>query len=301
MGTTRTTLEQISSNLDESLGVREVDLRPKLSPVPSAKDIGRRAIRNFGKVDINQVIPDPDQPRVEFSQDAIERLSESIRDKGQLAPIRVRWAADLEKWVIISGERRWRATRHAGLPTIDCYFTEGELTKTEIMEQQLIENLLREDLSPMEEAKAFRALMDVNQWNGKQVADALRIPASKVSRMLSLLELPADIQQRVESGEIAARTAYELSKLSSEDVQRQLAQQAATGQLSITDASNAVRKRAGKPKAAPRGTRQVFVADNGWKVTVTAHQKGSYDDIERALQVVLEEVQVRLRSGLQLF
>jgi len=301
MGKTRTTLEQISGNLDESLGVREIDLRPQLSPVPSAKDVGRRAIRNFGKVDVNQVIPDPDQPRVEFSEDAIERLSQSIRDKGQLSPIRVRWAVDLEKWVIISGERRWRATRHAGLPTIDCYFHEGELAKTEIMEQQLIENLLREDLSPMEEAKAFRALMEVNEWNGKQVADALRVPASKISRVLSLLELPPDIQQRVESGDIAARTAYELSKLSNEDAQRQLADQAAAGRLTISDVSNAVRKRAGKPKAAPRGTRQVFVGENGWKVTVTAQQKGSYDEIERALQLALEDVRTRINSGMQLF
>ncbi len=301
MGKTRTTLEQISGNLDESLGVREIDLRPKLSPVPSAKDVGRRAIRNFGKVDINQVIPDPDQPRVEFSMDAIERLAESFRDKGQLTPIRVRWSADLEKWVIISGERRWRATRHAGLPTIDCYFHEGELAKTEILEQQLIENLLREDLSPMEEAKAFRALMEINQWNGKQVADALRVPASKVSRVLSLLDLPADIQQRVDSGDIAARTAYELSKLSSEDAQRQFAEQAAAGRLSIRDASSAVRERAGKTKAAPRGTRQIFVAENGWKVTVTAQQKGSYDEIEHALRLALDEVQTRIRSGMQLF
>lgn len=301
MGKTRTTLEQIAGNLEESLGVREVDLRPRLSPVASAKDVGRRAIRNFGKVDINQVIPDPDQPRVEFSQDAIERLSQSILDKGQLSPIRVRWAVDLEKWVIISGERRWRATRHAGLPTIDCYFHEGELAKTEIMEQQLIENLLREDLSPMEEAKAFRGLMEVNGWNGKQVADALRVPASKVSRVLSLLDLPPDIQQKVESGEIAARTAYELSKLSNEDSQRQLADQAAAGQLTISDASNAVRKRAGKAKTAPRGTRQVIVVENGWKVTITAQQKGTYDEIERALQLALEDVRTRINSGLQLF
>jgi ParB family chromosome partitioning protein len=274
MGTTRTTLEQISGNLEESLGVRENDLRPKLSPVPSAKDVGRRAIRNFGKVDINQVIPDPEQPRVEFSEEAIERLAQSIRDKGQLTPIRVRWSAELEKWIIISGERRWRATRQAGLPTIDCYFHEGELGKTEILEQQLIENLLREDLSPMEEAKAFRSLMEINLWNGKQVADALRVAPSKVSRVLALLDLPADIQRQVDSGDIAARTAYELSKLSSEDAQRQLAEDAAAGRLSTSGASNAVRMRAGKAKAAPRGTRQVFVAENGWKVTVTASRKG---------------------------
>jgi ParB family chromosome partitioning protein len=301
MAKTRTTLEQFSANLEESLGVRETDLRPRLSPVASAKDIGRRAIRNFGKVDINQVIPDPDQPRVEFSQDAIERLSQSIRDKGQLTPIRVRWSADLEKWIIISGERRWRATRYAGLPTIDCYFHEGDLAKTEILEQQLIENLLREDLSPMEEAKAFRALMEINQWNGKQVANALRVPASKVSRALALLDLPPDIQQRIDSGEIAARTAYELSKLTSEDAQRQFADEAAAGRLTINDASNVVRKRAGKAKAPLRGTRQVFVAENGWKVTVTAPQKGSYDEIEQALQQVLEEVQARINGGIQLF
>lgn len=219
----------------------------------------------------------------------------------QLSPIRVRWSADLEKWIIISGERRWRATQHAGLPTIDCYFHEGELSKTEILEQQLIENLLREDLSPMEEAKAFGALMEINGWNGKQVADALRIPASKVSRTLALLDLPVDIQQRIDSGEIAARTAYELSKLSSEDAQRQLAEHAAAGNLSISDASNAVRMRAGKVKSPPRGTRQVFVADNGWRVTVTASQKGSYDEIEQALQLALDEVRTRISSGMRLF
>lgn len=116
----------------------------------------------------------------------------------------------------------------------------------------------------MEEAKAFGVLMEINNWNGKQVAEALA-PPSKVSRVLSLLELPPDIQQRVDSGDIAARTAYELSKLSSEGTQRQLADQAAAGQLSITDASNAVCKRAGKVKSAPRGTRQVFVAETAGK------------------------------------
>ena len=111
----------------------------------------------------------------------------------------------------------------------------------------------------------------------------------------------ADIQKRIESGEIAARTAYELSKITNEETLRQLADQAAAGQLTISDASNAVRKRSGKPKAPPRGTRQVFVAENGWKVTVTANQKGTHDEIEQALTNALEEVQTRIRSGLQLF
>src|ERR1700752_1439942 len=148
MKTTRRILDNIGANLEESMGVREHDLRPKLSPVPSVRDAGRRPLRNVGQVDINKIIPDPDQPRVEFSEDALERLAQSIRDKGQLAAIRVRWSDQMAKWIIISGERRYRATKRAGLPTIECYFHEGEISRSEVLEQQLIENLLREDLQP---------------------------------------------------------------------------------------------------------------------------------------------------------
>jgi len=94
-------------------------------------------------------VPDPEQPRLEFSEDAIERLAQSIHGKGQLSAIRVRWSEPIQKWVIIAGERRWRATKRAGLPTIDCYFHDGELAKSEALEQQLIENCLREDLKPV--------------------------------------------------------------------------------------------------------------------------------------------------------
>ncbi len=301
MQKTRTTLERMSGNLEESLGVRGVDLRPRLSPVASAKDIGRRPLRNFGTVDINQVIPDPDQPRVEFSEEDIERLAKSIREKGQLSPIRVRWAADLEKWVIIFGERRWRATRHAGLPTIDCFFHDGDISRSEILEQQLIENLLREDLSPIEEANAFQALMELNSWNGKQVADALRVAPSKVTRVLALLELPPDLQQSVEAGEIAARTAYEISKVEDDAARRRLADKATAGRLSVDDAQSAARQRKGKAKVRPRGTKQTFLTENGWKVIVTAPRKGTYDDIEQAISAALDEVRHRIRSGMQLF
>lgn len=85
MASVRDLLEQASGNLEESMGVRTIDLRPTLTPVPDPKDVGRRPLRNVGRVDVNQVVPDPDQPRVEFSDKAIERLAESIRDKGQLA------------------------------------------------------------------------------------------------------------------------------------------------------------------------------------------------------------------------
>ncbi|MBA3312937.1 MAG: ParB/RepB/Spo0J family partition protein [Planctomycetaceae bacterium] len=300
MASTRSTLEKFSSNLEESMGLREVDLSPKLSPVPLNRDAGRRPLRNVGRVDINQVIPDPEQPRAEFSDEAIERLADSIREKGQLSAIRVRWSEELSKWIIVAGERRWRATKRAGLPTIDCYFHEGEISKSEILEQQLIENLLREDLQPIEEAKAFSTLMTINNWNGKQLAEALRVPQAKVSRSLALLRLPDDIQEQVAAGVLAPRSAYELSKIGDDKVRRELAEQVTSDGLTRDEAASVVRQRKGKPKQQSRGTRQTFASAGGWKVIVTANRRGSYHEIEEALLDALEEVRLRIANGIQI-
>lgn len=297
MSTTRQRLKEISANLDESMGVRQIDLRPKLSPVASAKDVGRRPLRSFGRIEVDLVVPDPSQPRSDFSNDAIERLATSIREKGQLHPIRVRWSASSQKWLIISGERRWRATKAAGLPTIDCFFQESTLTEAEVLEQQLVENLLREDLSPMEEARGFKSLMDLNTWNGRQVAEALRIHPSKVSRALALLKLPDDIQGDVESKKLAPRSAYELSKLSDNEAKVKLAKEAISGELTRDQTAKLVRQRRGRQVEKKTGTRQVFFADNDWQVIVSCKSRGTYHDMEEALQQALEEVRHYIAQG----
>jgi len=237
---------------NESLGMRTTDLRPKLSPVPDARDIGRRPLKGFGRVDIQRVMPDPQQPRTEFDEDAISSLAANIKVKGQLHPIHVRWSEDSRKWIIISGERRWRAATHAGLATVDCFFHESALTSGQVLELQLIENLLREDLRPIEQAKAFQSLMELNHWNGKQLAESLRIPASTVSRSLALLSLPSDVQRQVDTGEIAARTAYELSRLTDDEDRRELVTQSATGNLTNSQAAVAVRQKPTKRAPNPR-------------------------------------------------
>ena len=122
MNATRAMIQQAEGHMEESMGVRQQDLRPKLSPVPSQQDAGRRPLRQFGAIDIRQVIPDPDQPRTEFDEDALERLAKSIRDRGQLSPISVRWSGELTKWVIVFGERRWRATKRAGIASHQLFF-----------------------------------------------------------------------------------------------------------------------------------------------------------------------------------
>lgn len=301
MASTRNVLGRITGQLDESMGVRINDARPQLSPVPHAKDIGRRALRNFGTLAVDNVIPDPNQPRTEFDEEEIERLAQSIRDKGQLAPIRVRWSEPHGKWLIICGEQRFRATRKAGLPTIDCHFHEGEISDTDVLEQQLIENLLRSDLRPIEQAKAFQQLIEMNGWSGKQLADALRINSSKVTRSLALLKLPQDIQERIKSSEITPTVAYELSKLENEDQQRSALAQEQSQPLTVARASSRVRQRRGTSVPKTRGLKQVFLTEEGFRVTVTASRKGTYEEIERALKLAIEDVRTRIDSGLLLF
>ncbi|MFN3194053.1 MAG: ParB/RepB/Spo0J family partition protein [Aureliella sp.] len=302
MASTRNTLEKIRNKLDESMGIREVDSKPQLSPVPNAKDVGRRALRNFGTLAIESVMPDPDQPRTEFDEEEIQRLAKSIQDKGQLHPIHVRWSEDHNKWIIISGERRFRATRAAGLPSINCQFEEKELSKTQILEQQLIENLLREDLKPIEEAKAFDELMKLNGWSGKELGQAIRVNPSKITRSLALLKLPGDIQEEVENGKLSARAAYELSKLPSDEQRRAAMAKGEdnSGSVSIANVQKQVRQRKGKAASQPRGVRQTFVTDEGWKVTVSANKKGNYHEMEQALQQALEEVRLRIENNVHL-
>ncbi len=300
MTTTQNKLASVEHLLNESLGLRTTELRPKLSPVPDARDIGRRPLKGFGRIDIQQVMPDPQQPRTEFDEAAITSLADNIKSKGQLHPIHVCWSDDSRKWTIISGERRWRAAKQAGLSTVDCYFHEQSLSAGQVLELQLIENLLREDLRPIEQAEAFHSLMELNQWNGKQLAESLRIPTSTVSRSLALLSLPSDVQQQVNTGQIAARTAYELSRLTNEEDRRQLATQSATGNLTNSEAAIAVRQKPTKRAAKPQTIRQTFYAENGCHLTITAPTASTYHHLEAALQQAVEEVQLRIENGIRL-
>lgn len=302
MASTRAALTRLEDHMAESMGQRTVDHTARLSPAPHPKDASRRPVRGYGQVDVDDVTADPNQPRTEFAADTLESLADSIREKGQLAPIRVRWSDDHQKWMIIAGERRWRASQLAGLGRIDCYFHEGELSSAEVLEQQLIENLLREDLRPIEEARGFAELMEANHWNGKQVAQALRIPASKVSRALALLKLPEDIQQQVDEGEVSARTGYELSKIPEDDDRRQLSQLAAKGQLTHEQASNVVQKQsARRQKSCPNNTKLTFVVENNWKITVSHKSCGNYHEVEQALSEALDEVRHRIQNNVQLY
>lgn len=302
MATTRNVLERFKHQAKESMGVRQNDSRPQLSPVPNERDVGRRGLRNFGTLFLSQLIPDPDQPRTEFSQEEIEQLALSIREKGQLHPIRVRWSDTHGKWIIISGERRFQASKRAGLESVECHFHDGELSPSEILEQQLIENLLRSDLRPLEQARAFDRLLTLNHWTGKTLSKAIQVSEGKIARALALLKLPEDIQERVEQGSLSARAAYEASKLDSPEQQRKAIEHSEARGATVTAATvqRQVRERRGKKAASPQGTKLTFFADGGWSVLVSARHQGNYREVERALEQALAEVRHRIENNVRL-
>ena len=187
--TTGTKLRAKKLNIEESMGVRSEPIATRQMPSANPKNIGRRPAKSFGTIPISQVQPDPTQPRTKFDENALKELADSISAKGQLQPIRVRWSESETKWIIIAGERRWRAAQSAGLETIACFFHDGELSESEILEEQIIENIQRRSLQPMEEARAIAALIEMNDWKAKQAAASLGIHPAKVSRSLALLKL----------------------------------------------------------------------------------------------------------------
>jgi ParB family chromosome partitioning protein len=251
-------------------------------------------------VPIEKVMPDPSQPRTEFDEESLQELSASISSKGQLQPIRVRWMDGESKWIIIAGERRWRAAQMARLATIDCFFHEDELSPSEVLEEQIIENLQRRALKPMDEARAFKTLMKMNAWKKKEVAEALGIHPTKVGRTLKLLHLPKDIQSRIESGELPARTAYEISKLGDESQQRALLSEVSSENLTNKQARNRVRVKKGKGSPTRLGAKLTFNSDEGPMVVVSSRFATTYEAIEAALQAALEEVRHRIENNVKL-
>ncbi len=301
MATTREQLKQIVGNLDESLGIRQSSIRTLPVPKVDARDVGRRPLSNAGRLPVAQVIPDPAQPRKHFDDEALEQLGQSLGSVGQINPIQVRWSATHQKWLIVCGERRWRAAHLVGRKEIDCIFLDGNRPAGKLLQQQLIENCQREDLQPVELAHGFADLMKLNDWNAKQVAEAMHVPPSKVTRILALLKLPSDVQSQIAEGRIPERTAYELSKLTSVETIRRLAEMASRGKLTTTQARKAVTRGRKIARRNSRVIRQNFATEAGWTIVATRKGTSSYHELEQALQEILDEVRHRITNGIQLY
>lgn len=196
--------ESFSDHINEDTGHRT----NPAGDSTSSPNAGRRRLMNAAAIEVNRITTDP-QHREQFDEDSINRLAESIKEHGQLQPIRVRWDDDRQSYVVIAGERRLRAIKQAELSHIDCIVVDEPLTDDDVLTQQIIENCQREDLQPIERAKAFRALMDRQGWDGKRLAAEMKISEGTVSNALKLLTLDEDTQARLDAGQLKPTVAIQ--------------------------------------------------------------------------------------------
>ena len=241
-------------------------------PEESAKYQGCTRIKSALLIQVDRVAPDPNQPRKEFEAESLRHLADSLKERGQLQPIRVRWDVAMERWVIIAGERRWRATVQAGLPTITAVEATKPLTADEILEEQLIENCVREDLKPIEQARAYKALIDSRGISQRQLAETLRIAQATVAKTLALLTLPEEIQAAVDASEIGPTEAYQISRVDDPQEQVRMAHEAKAGRLKRDDIEQRIRStrkgRGGIRGKARKVTTRTFKTAGGPRVTV---------------------------------
>ena len=151
------------------------------------------------KINISQILPNPSQPRKNFKDEELKELASSIKNQGLIQPIIVK-ALDNNQFQIIAGERRWRASQLVGLHELDCVVK--DLDNTNTLEAALIENIQREDLNVIEEANAYKGLIDIKKINKDSLAKLVGKSSSHISNILRLLELDEKIQQMVIDNEI---------------------------------------------------------------------------------------------------
>jgi ParB family chromosome partitioning protein len=212
--------------------------------LPMDDGLFQRAVK---EIPIGDIDPNEAQPRRTFSDESLNQLAQSIKEAGVLQPILVVETGN--RYRIVAGERRWRAARLAGLSTVPCILK--DMDRRQQMEAALIENLQREDLNPMEEAAAVRALMQ--QCGYTQDAAAKRLGKSRpaVANLLRLLSLPQEVTDMVRKEALSAGHARVLAGLDDQDRQVELARQTVLNGLSVRQLEQLAAKQNEPPKIKP--------------------------------------------------
>jgi ParB family transcriptional regulator, chromosome partitioning protein len=193
-------------------------------------------------VPVEKIIPNPDQPRRDFQPAALNDLAASLRQKGVIQPLIVRRIAGQDRYEIVAGERRWRAAQIAQLHELPVIVR--EFSDSEVLEIAIIENIQRAELNAIEEAFAYRQLMDRFGHTQEKIAEALSKSRSHIANLLRLLSLPDDVQQMVKSGTLSAGHARALITT---DNAIELAKQVVGRGLSVRETEDLVRKSAVSP------------------------------------------------------
>lgn len=252
-------------------------------------------------IKISEIEPNRDQPRKEFDEEALSELADSISQHGVLQPLLLRPMVS-GGYRIVAGERRWRASRRAGLSEVPAVVR--EMTDTEEMLFALIENLQREDLTPLEEARGYQTLIESQGFTQEEVSQTVGKSRPAVTNAMRLLNLPQDIQEMLERGEITAGHARTLLSFRNEDDMRAGAQKAKQG-ISVRELEAMAKRMNEKKVSAPKGIAknryyeeaQLAVGEYlGRKVKVSGTRKKGTIQIEfygeEDLQNLLSELQL---------
>lgn len=234
---------------------------------------------------IRDIEPNRDQPRKEFSEEALQDLADSIAQHGVLQPLLVRPLLD-GGYQIVAGERRWRAARMAGLSEVPAVIR--EMSDTEMAELALVENLQREDLTPLEEAEGYQVLIDTYGMTQEEVAKAVGKSRPAVTNALRLLNLPEEVRDMVSAGLLTAGHARTLLAFENEEELLKAAKQAAERGITVRELEAMAKRAANPQKEKPRSRRNLYFEEAelalkeqlGRRVTVTGTAKKGVLQIE---------------------
>lgn len=275
-------------------------------------DISTDAEAVLQELQVSEIDPNANQPRDHFDEEALLSLTASVRELGVLQPVLVRPVPG-GRYQLIAGERRWRAAKRAGLPTIPAVIRRAEDSQS--LEQALVENLHREDLGPLEEAAAFQQLIEDFGLTHDDLARRVGKSRSAVSNTLRLFQLPPSIQKLVADGRLSSGHARALLASPDRAFQESLARRAVDEELSVRQVEDAVRSRTSddsadaattipRPSRRTSGTRPAGLLeleellsmrlDTRVKVSMTAKRGrvaidfASLEDLERIYRAMTE-------------
>ncbi len=253
---------------------------------------------------ISDIEPNRDQPRKDFDEEAMLQLADSIREHGVLQPILVR-PIDTDRFQIVAGERRWRASRMAGLTEIPAVVR--EMTEDEMMQLAMIENLQREDLNAIEEALGYKLLIDRYAMTQDEVAKRVGRSRPAVANSLRLLNLPEKTAKLVRNGDLSAGHARALLSAEDEKTIDELAEKIVKTGMSVREVERAVKPKLEKTSKTPATTIQLekdvlfckevetaLTTELGRRVTVSPTANGGTITIEFFSQQDLGDIAKKL-------